>query len=132
MVSRLDKSDERYYSYSIGEPDRLDFPIVRGVGYFVYVTEDTVFTLTGMFGPANDAPLGAGWNIVGFSQLKPVMASEFLNMVEGGHALMVSYLDAEEGRYYSYSVGEPDRYDFVVSQGRAYFVWVDSDSILVF
>ncbi|MBE0517767.1 MAG: hypothetical protein IH630_00895, partial [Thermoplasmata archaeon] len=133
MISRLNNPDERYYSYSIGENvSRYDFPIVRGVGYFVYVTSDTTFTLEGVFGPADDAPLGAGWNIVGFSQLKPVMASEFLSMVEGGQALMVSYLDADEGRYYSYSLGEPDMYDFVVSPGRAYFVWVDSDATLVF
>ncbi|MCJ7607349.1 MAG: hypothetical protein MUO94_05855 [Thermoplasmata archaeon] len=132
VVSKLSKVDDRYYSYSPGAPERYDFPIVRGVGYFILVDADTVFTLWGLFGPADDAPLGAGWNIVGFSQLKPVMASEFLTMVEGGNAMVVSYLDTEDGRYYSFSPGAPDRYDFVVSPGRAYFVWVDADATLVF
>jgi hypothetical protein len=131
-VSRLSNADDRYYSYSIGESALYDFSIVRGVGYFVYVTSDTTFLLRGEFGPANDAPLGEGWNIVGFSQLKPVMASEFLSMVEGGNALVVSYLDKEDERYYSYVLGEPELYDFVVSPGRAYFIWVDADATLVF
>jgi len=131
IVSKLNKTSGKYLSYVAGD-DKGDFPIVLGEGYYIWVSAFTTFTLEGTIVAASEADLVAGWNIVGYSQLKPAMASELLTMVDGCTAWMVSYLDSETGRYYSYVLGDGAEYDFVVTQGRAYFVWVDGPGSMVF
>ena len=132
MVTRYDKGADKYFSYIIGEPDDFDFPIVRGDGYFVYVSEAGTFTLTGDLTPAGDVPLESGWNFIGYCQLKPVMASELLEMVDGAKGWMITYYDHDAGKYKSYISGEPDLFDFKVTPGRAFFLYVDGVSTLAY
>jgi hypothetical protein len=128
-VTRLDASQGKYFSYVSGI-DVNDFPIVLGEGYYVCVKQKTSFTLTGEIEQSISTPLLKGWNIVGYSKLQPMKASELLASVTGSHAKAVTYLDAATGIYHSYVVGLPAAYDFTVTQGRSYFLCVDGAGTL--
>ncbi|HEX7391980.1 MAG TPA: hypothetical protein VF374_03410, partial [Thermoplasmata archaeon] len=77
-------------------------------------------------------PLASGWNIMGYNSLEPIMASEALNLVDGTTAWMITYLDSETGKYVSFVKGDPAKFDFVVTPGRAYFIWVEGPGSVVY
>jgi hypothetical protein len=131
-VTRLDASAGKYNSYVSGYDDSYDFPIVLGQGYYVYAKQKTSFTLTGEFLETSSAPLAKGWNIVGYDKLQPMKASQLLASVTGSHAKAVTYLDAATGTYHSYVKGYSAAYDFTMTQGRSYFLWVDGAGTLNF
>jgi hypothetical protein len=124
VVTMLDKTTGKYKSYVAGDPDKFDFPIELGKGYYVWVDQDAAFTMVGVLEPTEDIPVDAGWNILGYSQLEPMMASELLNKVSGTNGWILVELD-HTGKYRSYVSGDPAKFDFVVSPGKAYYLWVD-------
>ncbi|UCE91290.1 MAG: hypothetical protein JSV90_07725 [Methanobacteriota archaeon] len=131
-VTMLDNGQGKYESYVAGMSPERDFPIVTGLGYFVYVTADTAFTLRGSFESQPKADLVSGWNLIGYSSLRPVMASELLEMVDGSYGLALTYYDKDEGQYESYVAGFSSERDFVVTPGNAYYIWVGGPCELVF
>lgn len=133
LITALDEARAEYYSYMAGWDEKLyDFPIVAGDGYYIYVTESVSFALSGdAIGPSQ-VELLAGWNLVGYSSLTTMKASALLGMISGGNALLMTGLDDEEARYFSYMAGWDAAYDFTLSAGKAYFVWVDSPCVLVY
>jgi protocatechuate 3,4-dioxygenase beta subunit len=132
MVTKLDTASQKWVSYVFEDPDKFDFAIELGKGYYVWVSSYTVFQLRGDLVLDSTSPLSKGWNIMGYSSLEPIMASEALNMVSGTTAWMITYLDAETGKYISYVKGDPAKFDFVVTPGRAYFIWVEGPGSMVY
>jgi len=132
MVSKLDTAAQKWVSYVVGDPDEFDFPIELGKGYYVWSDSYTVFKLKGDLVLDSTTPLAAGWNIIGYNSLESIMASEALNLVSGTTAWMITYLDADSGKYVSYVRGDPAEFDFVVTPGRAYFIWVDGPGTLAY
>ncbi len=128
MVTMLDEAEGRYYTYMAGT-NMSDFAIEASEGYFVFVTADTSFTLTGYFPEVSSTSLQGGWNFIGYSSLEPEMASELLVRAGG---LMLTCYDEESGRYVSYMSGESAEYDFLVTPGKAYYIWVSGPCDLVF
>ena len=132
LVTGLDEGSAKYYSYMADWDASYDFPIVAGDGYYIYVTERVYFTLSGdLIGPSQ-VELKAGWNIVGYSRLTTTKASALLDMVSGCDALLVTGLDGKDARYYSYMDGWDSAYDFTLSAGQAFFIWVDGPGTLVY
>jgi hypothetical protein len=125
VVSQLNKTSGRYESYVAGAPARYDFRIVHGQGYYVAVKSDAVFTLQGWYVPASGSSVKAGWNIIGYNGVEAIKASALLASVQGCTGTVLTYLDSATGIYHSYIKGAPDRYDFAVTPGVAYFIWVD-------
>jgi hypothetical protein len=132
MVTKLDTVSQTWKSYVVGDPDKFDFPVVLGQGYYVWASYNTVFKLKGDLVLDSTTPLAAGWNIMGYNSLEPIMASDALNMVDGTTAWMITYLDSETGKYVSYVKGDPAKFDFVVTPGRAYFIWVEGPGSVVY
>jgi hypothetical protein len=129
-VSRLDASQGRYFSYVKGYADSYDFPITLGQGYYVYVKQKTWFTLSGDIPQTSSTHVSKGWNIVGYTKLAPMKASQLLASVAGSHAKALTYLDAATGTYHSYVKGYSAAYDFTVNEGRSYFLYVDGAGTL--
>ncbi|MBN1677609.1 MAG: hypothetical protein JW880_03640 [Candidatus Thermoplasmatota archaeon] len=132
MVTKLNTTSQKWESYVADDRIEMDFPIELGVGYYVWVSSDTVFKLKGDLMLDATAPLVAGWNIMGYNSLEPIMASEALDMVSGTTAWMITYLDAENGKYLSYVKGDRAEFDFVITPGRAYFIWVEGPGSMVY
>jgi uncharacterized repeat protein (TIGR01451 family) len=131
-VSILDKASGEYKMFISGdEPVLYDFPIELGDGCYVWVSEETQFGLEGELVYSAQTDLVSGWNIVGFSELGSMMASEMLTKVVGCTAIAVSSLDPITGQYSMYIVDDGPAYDFLVGAGQAYFLWVDGPGQLV-
>ena len=129
-VSKLDSATGEYQMYVVGDTTG-DFPIVLGEGYYVFVTDQTRFSLLGELVYSQEIGLLAGWNIIGFSELGSMMASELLTHVTGCYAMAVSFLDPVTGEYTMYVDGDGPLCDFVVGAGSAYYLWVDGPGLLV-
>ena len=130
VVTRIDKAGYRLVSYVAGYSDAFDFPIVVGEGYYLYVTDSTAFTLTGILQSTIGAPLTQGWNFIGYNDLRAIRASELLSSVQGAQGLVVVCYDPDAGALRSYVVGYSAEHDFWVTPGRAYFIWVDGPGTL--
>ena len=130
VVTKYDQAQGRYITYVVNDTSD-DFPIIAGEGYFVYALEKTSFVLRGHFEALPTHELSSGWNFIGYSQLKPIMASELLTMVDGSYGLVVTCYDRDTSRYYSYVLGDGPSEDFAITQGNAYFLWVGGPSTLV-
>jgi hypothetical protein len=112
-----------------------DFAIVHGIGYLISVKADTAFTVVGDLVPGSSAGLLAGWNLMGYNNLRPITASELATMVTGTSVLKVSYLDPETKMYKTFLPGihKPGSvYDFTVTQGRGYLISVVGPGTLSF
>jgi len=127
-ISKLDLATGRYTSFvnGVNQPgSSWDFAIELGIGYFVVMKDSASFTLKGEFASKTTAALVKGWNIVGYTSMKPITASQLASLVTGAKVYKVSYLDQDTGRYLSFIPGVNkvgSMYDFTVTQGRAYFV----------
>lgn len=131
IVARLEEATDLYQSYVVGDSDEFDFPIVMGDGYYVYATARTAFTLIGVLQPNSEMQLSKGWNLIGYNALEATRASELLASVEGALALAVASLDSRTGEFMTYVVGDSSEYDFWITPGRAYFIWVADSATLV-
>jgi len=131
VISKLDVANGKYMSYVPVFGDAFNFPIVVGEGYYVYVSQQTTFTLTGELRSSGvTIDVSKGWNLIGYTQLAGTKASKVLSSGDGCTVQVVSYYDAQDARYMSFVNGFPSAYDFKVTSGRAYFVYVDADGTL--
>ena len=125
VVIQLNKSSGEYEAYVAGSPARFNFQIELGQGYAVWSSAEVAFTLHGWYVPSSESSVTYGWNMIGYSGLKATKASAVLNSIEGCNGMVLIYLDSDTGEYMSYVKGNPDRFDFIVTPGRAYVIWVD-------
>ena len=127
-ISKLDTATGQYTTFIPGfnQPGSAnDFVIELGKGYFVVTKSETSFVLKGEFAVKTTAALYSGWNIVGYTSMKPTTASQLVTLVSGAKVLRISYLDQDTGQYKSFIPGfnKPgSTYDFTITQGRAYFL----------
>jgi hypothetical protein len=137
MVVKLDKATGKYVSWVRGDENipslaGNNFAIVLGSGYYVWANAATNFALLGILAPTTDSPLAAGWNIVGYNTLEPMYASELLSKAKGTNAWLIVEYDSSAGKYVSYVKGDPAKFDFLVTPGRAYYVWADGLGVIDF
>jgi hypothetical protein len=130
MVVKLNKTSGKYEGYVVNDLLKFNFPIVQGQGYYIWSYAASSFTLKGLLTASSSVDLKEGWNIVGYSQLKPMMASEVLKKISGTSALMIVTLDSHTGKYKGYVTGDPAKFDFLVTPGKAYYIWVDGTGVL--
>ncbi len=131
VMSKLEAGAKAYKSYIKGvSPDTHDFPIVLGEGYYIFVSDTAVFSLTGDLSLTSTKPLVAGWNLVGYARMEETTAGKLLLSITGARGGAITCLDSLTGLYKSYAPGFPSSYYFEVTPGRAYFVWADGVGIL--
>jgi hypothetical protein len=138
QIMMLDPNTAKYRAFIPGfnlpgEPE--DFAILQGVGYFIVARADTAFTMIGDLTPDKSVALMTGWNAVGYNSLSPISASDLASMVVGSKVKMVMYLDAESQTYKGFIPGfhtPGGEEDFVVTQGRGYFIVTGGAATLSF
>jgi hypothetical protein len=137
IVVKLDKATGKYVSWVRGDENipslaGNNFAIALGSGYYVWASVPTTFQLMGVLAPTTDSSLAAGWNIVGYSTLEPMYASEMLAKAKGTNAWIIVEYDTSSAKYTSYVKGDPAKFDFLVTPGRAYYVWADGVGVIDF
>ncbi len=122
-ISRWNGSIQKYESYLVGiSPDEFDFAIENGRGYFIYIKNDTIFSVKDKITNFS-IPLYVGWNLIGWFK-NATMASLLAENIT--NCSIVSKWNAIVQQFYSYLVGiSPDEFDFEIRKGMGIFVYIN-------
>ena len=128
IISKWNSSIQQYQSYLVGiSPDEFDFAIEDGVGYFVYVTNASIFTIAGREIETVSVPLHIGWNLIGWFR-NETTASSLAENISGCN--IVAKWNASSQQFEAYIARvSPKQFDFVIEQGMGIFIWVNEESI---
>jgi hypothetical protein len=126
--------------YIVGvSPGTADFVIEGGVGYWIYAYVNEDIELIGgapssMMWTMINAPAGGGWVVVGLTSLNStLLASDLAAMFSGGLITDLARWNSTTGTYDAYIVGiDPSTYDFALSPGEAYWIWVTASGMLLY
>ena len=129
IISRWNSSIQQYESYLVGiSPPEYDFDIEDGKGYFIYVENDTVFSMVGLPIENVSFPLHIGWNLIGWFRNETTNASSLAENIK--NCTIVSKWNATLQQFQSYLVGiSPPEFDFEIKQGMGMFIYTNTESI---
>lgn len=130
----VERDGSVYNSYIVGfSGSDENFLIEPDFGYYVYVTEDVNFTISGDEGGQRSVLLSEGWNLIGWTSLNNTYyASDFPALLTNSSAF--GYLvmrDINTGEYHAYIPDIPST-DFQILPGQGYFIYVTDDTTLVY
>jgi len=123
-ICRFNGDSQTYTTHVVGIPIN-DFPIVDGVGYFVYVTHDSFLNVTGLFIDSVNVSVYTSWNLIGWYSETVTNASSLGSMLH--ECTTICKYDAVTGSYVTHVVGIPYN-DFLITSGMGLFIYVTSDS----
>jgi hypothetical protein len=139
MISKWNTTTKAWQSFIVGfthANTNLDFRLQNGQGYYIVSKVFTSFQLEGDLVTGAQINLAAGINVIGFSTLKPMAASDFVKLVslQSGKVKLVSMLGSDN-KWQSYIPGFTpinSAYNFAMSQGHAYLVYTDGPGVVSF
>ncbi|MDI6916698.1 MAG: C25 family cysteine peptidase [Thermoplasmatales archaeon] len=111
------------FSKSTGENN---FTVTGGYGYFVYVANNTTFSLTGNVVKNVQMNLAKGWNNIGWFNDTKINASDLASSV--GNCTAVAYWNNTLGRFIVHPVNSSIS-DFTVEKGKGYFVYLTEETV---
>jgi hypothetical protein len=120
-------------------PLTADFRLNDSTGYWIYASAYEDILLIGGIptfqqSRAIDVPVGGGWVVIGFNHLNTTKsASDVVPMFSGGSVTDLARWNTTTGQYDVYIVGiDPSIYDFIMSPGEAYWIWVTASGTLAY
>ena len=124
VVSMFEGSTQIFVSHVVGSPHD-DFPILDGVGYFIYLGHDSYLNMTNLPITTVNVPIYTGWDLVGWYHDSATTAESL-----GSHIIdcsIVSMFNGSTQTFLSHVVGSPHD-NFPVTQGMGLFIYATSDS----
>lgn len=122
------KAQKIYVSEVSGEED--DFEIKPDFGYFVFVTSDCKFTVTGQSAGIRNVPLYKGLNLVGWTSFDKSTAADAFVTPLGSNLINVSKRNSD-GSFQTFTFNVSQNADnFAVEPGSGYLLYVERDCIL--
>jgi hypothetical protein len=108
--------------------DINDFPILDGVGYFVYVNaaQESQLNVTGVSIGSVNVPLDTQWNLIGWYKDTVTNASSLGETLH--NCTTICMYDADTGSYRTHVVGIPYN-DFSITQGMGLFIYTTESSV---
>jgi hypothetical protein len=103
-----------------------DFPILDGVGYFIYLTQETQFNVTGLSIDSVDIPLYTQWNLIGWYKETTTTASSLGTALND--CTTICMYNATTASYTTHVVGIPYN-DFSITPGMGLFIYTTETSI---
>ncbi|RLF62370.1 MAG: hypothetical protein DRN33_05670, partial [Thermoplasmata archaeon] len=143
VITRWDRENQQYVSYVVqdGEGYGVNFSLVPGEGYFVYVTANITIYMEGCLIEYDEInmTLKLGYNMIGWANLEPTNASRISGNISG--CTKVTKWNASSQRWFipEYIASDPS-HDFNITIGEAMFafrptggnfVWDGGRSMLV-
>jgi hypothetical protein len=110
-------------------PPPQDFPILSGIGYWVYVNQNENITLLGAAPTVQqtmtvNVPASGGWALIGLSTMKTTFkASNLPGMCTGANITTVASFDNLAKTYKTYIRNGPPPTDFFLVPGNAYWIY---------
>ena len=127
IVCCWDSIDQEYECFTIHSPSGYDFPIENGMGYFIGVTEDSNFSVTGRPISNVSIDLHIGWNLIGWFNETSTTAMSLLENITSCEIVCRWGSIAQE--YDCFTSGSPPEYSFPIEIGMGLFVGVTEESI---
>ena len=126
IVCCWDSLAQQYKCFTIHSPPSYNFDIENGMGYFIGVTEDSIYSVTGILISNVSINLYEGWNLIGWSNDKPTTAKSLMENITS--CLIVCCWDAIDQQYNCFTIHSPPSYDFPIEKGTGIFVGVTQES----
>jgi len=124
VVTMFNGSTQTFVSHVVGTPHD-DFPILDGMGYFVYLTHDSYLNVTGLPITAVTVPIYNGWDMIGWHHDHTTLAESLgQNIID---CTVVTMLYGSNQTFVSHAVGTPHD-NFPITQGMGLFIYATSDS----
>jgi hypothetical protein len=115
--------------YTVGVPDVLNDlrTMEPKKGYWINMIDEATLTVTGMRITDMTIPLSQGWNLVGYSSLKPQPAEDALVSIADERVSIWTY-DSKEGNWLKYAIGAPDPLNSLgqLEPGKGYWIYIES------
>ncbi|MGC9307359.1 MAG: hypothetical protein ACP5FL_01125 [Thermoplasmatota archaeon] len=124
VVTRWDVDQQMYIDYIMGidSPGNPAFAILDGVGYFVGVTHDSWFHMSGPFIESISVTLQPGFNLVGWANVENTTAESLGDNITRCQ-FVTKWDEIRPQEFYTHVVGSVLN-DFTVSTGRGMFVYL--------
>jgi hypothetical protein len=124
VVCRFNGNSQSYTTHAVGIPYN-DFPILDGVGYFVYATGDSFLNVTGLSIASVNVSLYTHWNLIGWYNETATNASSLGAALED--CTTICMYNAASGSYTTHVAGIPYN-DFSITSGMGVFIFATEAS----
>ena len=125
VVIMFNASTQMFLTHVVGVPHD-DFPILDGVGYFVFCTRDSVFSVPDASIGSVSVPICEEWNIVGWYHEYSTMAESLGDNISGTSVVIM--FDPVAQVFLTHVVGIPHD-NFIIERGMGVFVYTTTTSI---
>jgi hypothetical protein len=123
-VTGFNGSTQYFTSHVVGTPHD-NFPIQGGRGYFIYVTNESTLTLTGLAHKSVSVPIFPSWNLIGWYHGQFATAESVGQNISGCNVVIM--FEAETESFLSHVVGVPHD-NFNIERGMGLFIYTDEAS----
>jgi len=124
VVCMFNASSQSYITHVVGIPYN-DFVIEDGVGYFIYVSSDSIFTLRDVPMSSVNVSIDENWNIVGWYHDYATTAGSLGENIS--NSTVVCKFNAGTQSYTTHVVGIPYN-NFTIEQGMGLFIYTSEAS----
>ena len=125
VVTMLYGNNDTFVSHVVGTPYD-DFPILDGVGYFIYLGHDSYLNMTGLPITTVNVPIYNEWNLIGWYYDSATTAESLGQHITGCD--VVSMFNGSTQTFLSHVVGSPHD-NFLVTQGMGLFIFASETSM---
>ena len=124
VVVMFNESSQTFLTHVVGIPYD-DFPILDGVGYFVYLTEDNYLNASGLPVLEVNVTIYKKWNLVGWYHNYPTTAESLGQNISGCSVFIM--FNAITQTFLTHVVGTPHD-NFIIERGMGLFIYTDEAS----
>ena len=124
VVIKLNSSTQTFTTHVVGIPWD-DFPIEDGVGYYVYCSHDSIFSIRDLTITSVNVSITEDWNLIGWYHDYDSTA-ESLGQNISGTSVVIKF-DAVNQTFFTHVVGTPHD-NFTIKRGMGLFIYTTEAS----
>ena len=124
VVCRFNTDSQTYTTHVVGLPYN-DFPLLNGTGYFIYISNDTMWTLEGTYIPVVTVPIHPEWNIIGWPSEENTTAAILGTSIPG--VTVICMFNAQTQQFMTHVVSLPYK-DFIITGGMGLFIYATQET----
>jgi hypothetical protein len=117
-------STQNFITHVVGTPYD-NFPLKDGVGYFIYVINNTNVAITSIPVTMAIVPLYPSWNLIGWYGTESTTAESLGNSIIG--CTLVLFFDEGTQTFQTHVVGTPHN-NFLINKGVGIFIYTSEFS----
>ena len=125
VVVMFNASTQTFLTHVVGVPHD-DFPIIEGVGYFVFCAKDSTLNMLDFSIPSVNVQIYEDWNMIGWYHEYSTTAESLGENISG--TSVVSMFDPVTQTFMTHVVGVPHD-NFAIERGMGLFIYTDETSM---